>query len=85
MNIEFLNLLKSPQEGDQSRRKKNREDEPIQVIIHMYMEMSHGNSLYSNLNKTVIFFLQDQRTGEQNRSCQSDWYQWEGGGCGEGV
>jgi hypothetical protein len=38
MNIEFLSLLKSPQEGDCSRKEKNRENEPIGVIIHIYME-----------------------------------------------
>jgi hypothetical protein len=40
MNIEFLNLLKPPQEGYQGRKEKNRGDEPIQVIIYIYMEMS---------------------------------------------
>jgi hypothetical protein len=40
VNVEFLNLLKSPQEGDESREEKNRGDEPIQIIIHTYMEMS---------------------------------------------
>jgi hypothetical protein len=39
MNIEFLNLLKSP-EGNYGRKDKNREDEPILVIIHTYLEMS---------------------------------------------
>jgi hypothetical protein len=28
---------------------KNREDEPIGVIIHIYTEMSQGNSLYSHI------------------------------------
>jgi hypothetical protein len=37
MNIEFLNLLKSPYEG---RKEKNRGEEPIWVIIPVYMEMS---------------------------------------------
>jgi hypothetical protein len=40
MNIEILNLLKPSEEGDGGRKKKNRGDEPIQVIIHIYMEMS---------------------------------------------
>jgi hypothetical protein len=31
------------------RMNKNR-DEPIRVIIHIYMEMSQGNSLYSYIN-----------------------------------
>jgi hypothetical protein len=45
MNIGFLNLLKPPEEGDIGRKDKNRGDEPTQVIIHIYMEMSPGNSL----------------------------------------
>jgi hypothetical protein len=42
MNIEFLNLSKSPLEGDSGRKEKNGGDEPIQDIIYMYiyMEMS---------------------------------------------
>jgi hypothetical protein len=36
MNIEFLNLLKSPQEEDSGRKAKNKGDEPIWVI---YMEI----------------------------------------------
>jgi hypothetical protein len=40
MNVEFLNLLKSSEEGDYDRKEKNRRDEPIQVIIHRDMEMS---------------------------------------------
>jgi hypothetical protein len=40
MNIELLSLLKSPQEGDQGRKEKNRGDELFWVIIHIYMEMS---------------------------------------------
>jgi hypothetical protein len=51
--------------------EKNRGDEPIQVIIHMYMEISHGNCLYSYLKQTKInfFLLQNWRTGGQDRSC----------------
>jgi hypothetical protein len=33
-------MLKSPQGGDQGRKEKNRGDEPIWVIIHIYMETS---------------------------------------------
>jgi hypothetical protein len=29
MNVGFLNLLKSPQEGDYGRKEKNRGNEPI--------------------------------------------------------
>jgi hypothetical protein len=38
------------------RRKINRGKETIQVIIHTYMEMSQGNSLYRYLKQTKIFF-----------------------------
>jgi hypothetical protein len=41
--------LKSPEEGDYGRKGKNGGDEPIWVIIHSYMEMSQGNSLFSYL------------------------------------
>jgi hypothetical protein len=39
--------------------RKIRGDEPIWVIIHIYMEISQGNSLCSYLkqNKNVIFFF----------------------------
>jgi hypothetical protein len=40
MNLEVLNLLKSPEGGDKGKKEKNRGDEPIQVTIHTYMEMS---------------------------------------------
>jgi hypothetical protein len=56
MNTEFLNLLKSPSKGDQGRKKKNRGDEPIQVMIHIYMEIPQGNLLCSYLK-------QNQKTG----------------------
>jgi hypothetical protein len=41
------------------RKKKNRGDESIQVIMHIYMEMSQGNSLCSYLKQTKmsLFFL----------------------------
>jgi hypothetical protein len=34
MNIEFLN---SPKEGDYDRKKINKRDEPICVIIYIYI------------------------------------------------
>jgi hypothetical protein len=40
MNTEFFKLSKSPQEGDQGRKEKSREDGIIWVRIHIYMEMS---------------------------------------------
>jgi hypothetical protein len=55
MNIEFLNLLKSPQEeGDSVLQNKNRGDELIWVIIHIYMEMSQGSSLCNYLKQTQM-------------------------------
>jgi hypothetical protein len=51
-----------------SRKKKNKEKKRIRAIIHIYMEMSQGNSLQSYVKQTKIsFFLQKQRTGRQNR------------------
>jgi hypothetical protein len=44
MNIEFLNLLESPQEGDQSGKEKKKGHELIRLIMHIHMELSQGNS-----------------------------------------
>jgi hypothetical protein len=44
MNIEFLNLLKSPQGDDKGRKEKTGG----MNHVHMYMEMSQGHSLYSH-------------------------------------
>jgi hypothetical protein len=66
------------------RMEKDR-GESIRVIIHIYIEMSQGNSLYSYLKQTKMSFLQNQRTGEQNRSCLGGWYQCKRGGYGERV
>jgi hypothetical protein len=58
--------------------KKIRGDKPSGVIIHIYMEISQGNSLCSYLYlkqakmSFLIFFsflLQNWRTGGENRSC----------------
>jgi hypothetical protein len=43
-------------------------DEPIQVIIHIYMEMSKGNTLYS-------FTKTENREAKQVLS--GVWHQWE--------
>jgi hypothetical protein len=43
--------------------KKNRVNESMGIIIHIYMEISQGNSL-----EIVFFLLQNQRIGGQNRS-----------------
>jgi hypothetical protein len=45
MNTVYLNLLKSPSEGDEGRKEKNRGDELIWVIMHIHMEVSQANSL----------------------------------------
>jgi hypothetical protein len=71
MSIEVLNLLKSSLEGDEGRKEKNRGDEPIWVIMHIYMEMSQWNTIQSYLK-------QKGWTGRQNRSYLGCCYQWEG-------
>jgi hypothetical protein len=60
------------------RKEKNREDEPIQAIIHIYMEMSQQNTLYSYIKQTKMSSSQKQKTGRQNRSYLGGWYQWQG-------
>jgi hypothetical protein len=62
--------------------KKNRGDEPIRAIIHIYMKVPQLNSQCSYHKQTKMsffFLLQNQRTGEQNWSCLGFWYQWERG------
>jgi hypothetical protein len=54
-------------------RRKNRGDEPIRVIIYMYVEMLQGNSLRSYLKQKFLLTKLKNRRG---------WYQWEGRGCG---
>jgi hypothetical protein len=60
----FLNLLKS-QDGDWGRKEKNGGDEPIQVIMHMYMEMSQWDSLCSYLKQTEMSILNERQEGKQ--------------------
>jgi hypothetical protein len=55
--------------------KKNREDEPIEVIIHIYMEISQGNSLCSYIYKQAktsffSFFLFSSTKSENKRAEQ---------------
>jgi hypothetical protein len=56
-------------------RKKNRGEEPIGDIIHVYMEMSQGNSLCSCLKEAqkisffFFFLLQNWRTEGKTRPC----------------
>jgi hypothetical protein len=54
--------------------KKNREEDPIGVIIQMYMQLSQGNSLWGNLylkqakmQFSFFFILQNWITGGQDR------------------
>jgi hypothetical protein len=53
--------------------KKIRGDKPIGVIIHTYMEISQGNSLYLKLKCYVFHFMfslrQNWGKGGQNKSC----------------
>jgi hypothetical protein len=41
--------LGTPWKGNWGGRKKNRRDKPIGIVIHICMEISHGNSLSSYL------------------------------------
>jgi hypothetical protein len=68
--------------------KKNRGDEPVGVIIHIYTWKYHKEIPYvatfiSNKQKHNFFFfcLQNQRTGRWNRSC--GWGEVEGGSGGK--
>jgi hypothetical protein len=47
--------------------EKNRRDEPIGVIIHVYMEMLQGTPCVAILNKQVslLFIFVFYRIGEQ--------------------
>jgi hypothetical protein len=49
--------------------KKNRGDEPIGVITHIYMEMTQGNPLCSYLKQTKIFFFLLKIREQEDRSC----------------
>jgi hypothetical protein len=42
--------------GTKVEKKKNRGNEPNQVIIHIYMKVSQGNSLCSDLKQAKISF-----------------------------
>jgi hypothetical protein len=54
--------------------KKNRGDKTIQVIIHIYMEMSQGNSLCSYLKPAKMsFFSFFYKIGEQENGTGSAW------------
>jgi hypothetical protein len=66
---------------------KNRGDDPIQVIIHIYTWKCHKEIPcigISNKQKN-FFFLQNQRTGKLNNFCPGNFYQWEWGRCRKRV
>jgi hypothetical protein len=48
---------------DKGRKKKNRGDERIRVIIHTYVEMSQKNSLHSYLKQTKCLFFSPKQNG----------------------
>jgi hypothetical protein len=66
MNIKFLNLLNHHKNRTKGERR-NRGDEPIQVIIHIYMEMSQLNTLYIYFKQTKMLFL---KTKTENRKAK---------------
>jgi hypothetical protein len=49
MNIEILNWPRPLWEGDMEGVEKTGRDETIEVVIHIYIETTQGNSLYSDL------------------------------------
>jgi hypothetical protein len=63
-------------------KKKNRGDEPIWVIIHIHMEMSQGNSLYSYLNKQKyhlkFFVFTKMKNSRAEQVLSGGLVQWEG-------
>jgi hypothetical protein len=38
-------------------RRKKRGDESIQIIVHIYIEMSQRNNVYSYLKQKCLFFF----------------------------
>jgi hypothetical protein len=71
--------------GDYGKKNKNRGNEPVQVIVHIYIEMSQGNSQCSYLKQTKMsfFLLQNQRIQclcYQVLPREGGWYHWEGRG-----
>jgi hypothetical protein len=92
-------ILKPVETTIRKRLRKNEEkngrDEPIEVIIHIYMEISQGNSLcsYLYLKQAKMSFSLFSSTKSENRRVEQvlwvgreGWYPWEGGGSeGKGV
>jgi hypothetical protein len=84
MNIEFLHWPGSPREVDWGGVKRTRRNKPIKVATHTCMETTQGICLCSYIHlilaKTSCFlfssfmlFLQNWRTGGQNRFCGRVW------------
>jgi hypothetical protein len=78
VNIVILNWQRPQWEGDWEVVKRFGRDEPMWVVIHSYMEIMLGISLYSylypKLEKMLSFLFmfslqQNQRTIGQNRFC----------------
>jgi hypothetical protein len=81
-----------PWEGDSGGLNSTRRDEPIGVVIHIYIETTQGNSLcsylYLKLSKTSYFFFYllcffFYKVGEQEGRTspaqgRGGWHQWEG-------
>jgi hypothetical protein len=68
---------------------KNRGDEPMQVIIHTYIEISQRNSLCRFLKQTKISFFSftksEKRRVEQILPGGRDLYHWKRGGGRERI
>jgi hypothetical protein len=54
-------------------KEKNRGDEPIRIIIHIYMEMSQGNSCIAILNKQKCHFFFCYKNKEQKGKAGPVW------------
>jgi hypothetical protein len=97
MNIIILNWPRPPWEEDEGVVKGTGRDEPICVVIHIYMETTQAISLYSYLYlklakipcfsyRLMFSHLQNHRTGGWNRFClESGQGSCHGGGMREVV
>jgi hypothetical protein len=64
MNIEFLNLLNPPLKKT-VRKKKNRGDESIWAIIHIYMEVPQESPCVAILSKQKCHFVSFTKSENQ--------------------
>jgi hypothetical protein len=70
--------------------KKNRGDEPVVVVIHIYKETPCATMFILNNENVISFFffatkLENRSCGRRERSWErvggrGDQYQWDGGG-----